>query len=76
MQKSTIIPAITAAATAALLIKYRKPAASLIIGNQPKYAPASFTLNPNSPLYGKHIVCLGSSITYGAAAFGNLLSTI
>ncbi|MFD1484905.1 SGNH/GDSL hydrolase family protein [Lacticaseibacillus baoqingensis] len=70
MQKSTIIPAVSLAAAAALLIKYRKPAASLIIGNQPKYAPAAFTLNPSSPLYGKHIVFLGSSITYGAAALG------
>ena len=38
-------------------------------GNAPQYDVSSCMLNENSPLYGKRIIFLGSSVTYGAASF-------
>lgn len=70
MKKSTfIIPALGAAAAAAA-VKLGKPVSRLVLGNLPQYSPKAATLDPSSPLYGKHIVFLGSSITYGATALG------
>lgn len=40
----------------------------LIAGNLPSYAPSHQTLNPKSPLMGRRIAFLGSSITAGAGA--------
>lgn len=39
-------------------------------GNADQYAVSQVSLNPDSPLKGKEIFFLGSSITYGAAANG------
>lgn len=39
-------------------------------GNKAIYAPDNVEYNPDSPLNGKHIGFLGSSITYGAASMG------
>ncbi|WDF83130.1 SGNH/GDSL hydrolase family protein [Lacticaseibacillus pabuli] len=47
-----------------------RPLKALVIGNAPQYAPERLILNTDSPLYGKRIGFLGSSITYGAAAGG------
>ncbi|KRN21086.1 SGNH/GDSL hydrolase family protein [Lacticaseibacillus camelliae] len=69
MKKSALVtPAIGAAAV--LLATHHKFVSRIVLGNLPNYAPSAATLNPASPLYGKHIVFLGSSITYGAGAFG------
>ncbi|WP_203624354.1 SGNH/GDSL hydrolase family protein [Lacticaseibacillus sp. 866-1] len=69
MKKAVLItPAVGAAAL--LLATKHKFLSRVVLGNLPQYAPAALTLNPASPLYGKYIVFLGSSITYGAGAFG------
>lgn len=39
-------------------------------GNAPAYSPDQVTFNPQSPLVGKKIAFLGSSVTYGFAAKG------
>ncbi len=39
-------------------------------GNAPEYAPASLDPAPDSPLKGKTILFLGSSVTYGSATGG------
>lgn len=44
---------------------------AIVCGNFNKFSPMTVTLNPNSPLYGKKIAFLGSSITYGFAAKGD-----
>ena len=41
-----------------------------LAGNAIEYAPENTVHLPESPLSGKHIVFLGSSVTYGAAAKG------
>lgn len=41
------------------------------IGNQSQYCPEEVFFNPTSPLAGKRIGFLGSSVTYGVAAMGN-----
>ncbi|MGY4790925.1 hypothetical protein ACXDFG_09465 (plasmid) [Pediococcus pentosaceus] len=48
----------------------------LIAGNLPSYAPSHQTLNPKSPLMGRRIAFLGSSITAGAGALEDSLSII
>lgn len=56
---------------AAAYAVYRRLAkVSVVAGNNKRYAPSEMTLEPTSPLYGKRIGFLGSSITYGAAARG------
>lgn len=42
--------------------------APFFIGNSYEFSPARVPLNPNTPLYGKHVAFLGSSITQGAAS--------
>ncbi len=44
---------------------------SFVFGNLPKFAATRSVVNPQSPLYGKRIAFLGSSITYDAAAHGD-----
>ena len=39
-------------------------------GNAAKYAPCRIKKAENSPLYGKHLIFLGSSVTYGAKSMG------
>lgn len=39
-------------------------------GNAKEYAPETVAFLPESPLTGRHIIFLGSSVTYGAAAKG------
>ena len=41
-----------------------------LAGNAKEYAPENVTSLPESPLSGRHIIFLGSSVTYGAAAKG------
>lgn len=47
-----------------------RPLKAVVLGNAPQYGPDQVTLDPASPLFGKRIGYLGSSITYGAAAHG------
>ncbi|ANZ61887.1 SGNH/GDSL hydrolase family protein [Secundilactobacillus paracollinoides] len=47
-----------------------RPVKALVLGNAPQYRPDKVKLNPASPLFGKRVGYLGSSITYGAAAHG------
>lgn len=44
---------------------------AMFFGNSTKFSPMTVTLDPYSPLYGKKIAFLGSSITYGFAAKGD-----
>lgn len=41
-----------------------------LAGNQPKYSPENVPPMDNSPLRGKTVCFLGSSVTYGAASLG------
>lgn len=43
---------------------------SVVAGNLPVYSPSKETMNVHSSLYGKRVVFLGSSITYGAGSMG------
>ncbi|WP_054723570.1 SGNH/GDSL hydrolase family protein [Lacticaseibacillus nasuensis] len=71
MTKSVrFVEMVGAGVTAVALTGLAHATVRLARGNQPQYAPGAATLDPTSPLYGKRIVFLGSSITYGAAAHG------
>lgn len=39
-----------------------RPLKAVVLGNAPQYSPDQVTLNPASPLFGKHVGYLGSSI--------------
>lgn len=52
-------------------LKHRKPLESVVLGNLPQYSPRYQKNDPFSPLRGKKIVFLGSSITAGMGALNN-----
>ncbi len=47
------------------------PDIAALPGNGPEYFPHRSPASPESPLAGKKIIFLGSSVTYGSAALGN-----
>lgn len=65
--------AITAAVGAGIVAcKFApRPMKTMILGNRSLFDASRETLNPQSPLFGKKIGFLGSSITYGAASHGS-----